>query len=193
MKTSGIFFLRGRPASTSFQSPTAGSVTGWTFLLGERHSQRGVQTLIAYWRGQDADQFLQAHPALKAGDCLDLELDRLHVADTELCGFVTRCALAPERWPGRGEATIGAPASTVTEATRAGGHFIDCGRQPMSFPIVPLARIEREAKDAAERGLSLNDACPYSFYETAGVEFKRIFNSHLAARRALGLSSEPTP
>ena len=62
----------------------------------------------------------------------------------------------------------------------------------MSFPIVPLARIEREAKQAAERGLSLAEACPYSFHEPAGVEFARIFNLHLAARRALGLDPERT-
>ena len=104
MKTHGIFFLRGRPASTRFNSPTDGSVPGWAFLLGERHSQRGVQTLTAYWRGTQADQFIQANPGLKAGDCLELELDRLHVADTEICGFITQCDLAPDRWPGRGSA-----------------------------------------------------------------------------------------
>jgi hypothetical protein len=56
----------------------------------------------------------------------------------------------------------------------------------MPFPIVLLERIEREAKAAAARGDSLNEACPYSFYDPAGETYREIFNQHRAALIALG-------
>jgi hypothetical protein len=54
----------------------------------------------------------------------------------------------------------------------------------MSFPIVSLARIEREAIEAAEKGRSLNFACPYPFGDPAGEAFKRVFTDHRAALQA---------
>lgn len=56
----------------------------------------------------------------------------------------------------------------------------------MPFPIVSLERIEREAKAAAARGVSLNEACPYPFTDPAGDAFRDAFNQHRAALDALG-------
>ena len=56
----------------------------------------------------------------------------------------------------------------------------------MTFPIVSLERIEREAKAAAARGDTLNDACPYPFDDPAGAAFRTIFNEHRTALLALG-------
>ena len=56
----------------------------------------------------------------------------------------------------------------------------------MPFPVTPLDLIERQAKAAAARGDSLNDACPYPFADPAGEAFRRIFNQHRAALIALG-------
>ena len=53
----------------------------------------------------------------------------------------------------------------------------------MDFPIVSLDKIEREAKEAAEAGHSLNFACRYPFDERSGQHFKRVFNEHRAALR----------
>ena len=50
----------------------------------------------------------------------------------------------------------------------------------MSFPITPLATIEREAKAAAEKGLSPNHACRFPFDDPAGEAFVRIYNEHRA-------------
>lgn len=127
MKTSGIFFLRGRPSSVRLLSPTDGSVPGWLFMLGERTSARGVSIFSAIWRGPEADRFIAANPNLRAGDCLRLELDRLHASDNELRGHVTRCELAPPRWPEPphtegADGTAGAPAAR-TRTTSAAGHI----------------------------------------------------------------------
>lgn len=54
----------------------------------------------------------------------------------------------------------------------------------MDFPIVSLDKIEREAKEAAEAGHSLNFACRYPFDEGSGQHFKRVFNEHRAALSA---------
>lgn len=126
MKSSGVFFLRGRPSSVRLTSPTAGSVPGWILPLGERTSTRGVQLFTAIWRGPDADRFVAANPNLRAGDCLSLELDRLHATGNELCAHITRCELAPKRWPepphtAGADSTTGAP--TARSLTSAAGHF----------------------------------------------------------------------
>ena len=60
----------------------------------------------------------------------------------------------------------------------------------MDFPIVSLDKIEREAKEAAEAGHSLNFACRYSFDERSGQHFKRVFNEHRAALRASAVQSQ---
>jgi len=51
----------------------------------------------------------------------------------------------------------------------------------MDFPIVSFEKIEREAKEAAEAGHSLNFACRFPFDEPSGQHFKRVFNEHRAA------------
>lgn len=51
----------------------------------------------------------------------------------------------------------------------------------MPFPITPLATIEREAKAAAEKGQTPNEACRYPFGDPAGEAFMRIYNEHRAA------------
>lgn len=35
--------------------------------------------------------------------------------------------------------------------------------------------IERQATEAAQKGLSLNDACPYPFCSEAGMHFKAVY------------------
>lgn len=54
----------------------------------------------------------------------------------------------------------------------------------MPFPITPLATIEREAKAAAERGQTPNEACRFPFDDPAGEAFVRIYNEHGAALQA---------
>lgn len=99
MKTSGVFFLRSRPYTTRLRTPHEGDVRGWLLQLGERTESGGVDTITATWRGQAADLFFLQHNALKAGDCLQVELERLHAKENELRGRVVRCSVAPPRWP----------------------------------------------------------------------------------------------
>ena len=54
----------------------------------------------------------------------------------------------------------------------------------MTFSVTPLATIEREAKAAAERGETPNEACRYPFDDPAGQAFVRIYNEHRNALRA---------
>lgn len=54
----------------------------------------------------------------------------------------------------------------------------------MPFPITPLATIEREAKAAAEKGQTPNEACRYPFGDPAGEAFMRFYNEHREALRA---------
>lgn len=54
----------------------------------------------------------------------------------------------------------------------------------MPFSVTPLATIEREAKAAAERGETPNEACRYPFNDPAGQAFVRIYNEHCDALRA---------
>lgn len=127
MKTAGVFFLRGRPCSVRLNSPKDGWVPGWIFPLGERTSARGVASFSAIWRGPEADRFIAANPGLRAGDCLSLEMDRLHATGNELRGYVTRCELAPRRWPEPthtegADGVVGLTAAR-TQPTGAAGHF----------------------------------------------------------------------
>lgn len=41
--------------------------------------------------------------------------------------------------------------------------------------IIAKETIEREAKAAAQQGLSLNDACPYPFGSEAGQHFRAVY------------------
>ena len=50
---------------------------------------------------------------------------------------------------------------------------------PPMHEIIPVARIEREAAQAAKRYTCINDACPYPFGSSAAHLFKQLF---LAAR-----------
>jgi hypothetical protein len=61
----------------------------------------------------------------------------------------------------------------------------------MPFPITPLATIEREAKAAAERGQTPNEACRFPFDEPAGEAFVRIYNDHRAALQASAAQAQP--
>lgn len=99
MNSSGVFFLRGKPWSVRFTSADGKAAPGWIFPLGERTSSRGVLAFSAIWKGDEADRFVAEHPDLRAGQCLLVELNRLHAADNELRGHVVSCALAPARWP----------------------------------------------------------------------------------------------
>lgn len=55
----------------------------------------------------------------------------------------------------------------------------------MPFSVTPPATIEREAKAAAERGETPNEACRYPFEDPAGQAFVRIYNEHRDALRVL--------
>jgi hypothetical protein len=126
VRSGGVFFLRGRPTSAR-QSSAADAGPCWILSLGERTSARGVSLFYAVWRGPEAERFMAANPNLRAGDCLRLELDRLHATNNELRGYVTRCELAPPRWPEPphtegADGTAGAPAARA-HSTSAAGHF----------------------------------------------------------------------
>lgn len=41
--------------------------------------------------------------------------------------------------------------------------------------IVKKSTIERQATEAAHKGQSLNDACPYPFCSEAGMHFKAVY------------------
>jgi hypothetical protein len=62
----------------------------------------------------------------------------------------------------------------------------------MPFPITPLATIEREAKAAAEKGLSPTEACRFPFGDPAGEAFVRIYNEHREALRIAQLQQGRT-
>ncbi len=183
MKTSGMFFLRRPPFRVQLGSPRDGNDHGWQFLLGERHSQRGIQMLSAMWIGGAADAFMQTHPDLKAGDCLNLHLDRLHANRDEIVGFVERGELAPPRWPMPAPAPS---ASAVPEPPRA----VSCGAPPfspaptpMTHSIVALTTVKRQAQDAARARRSVDDACPYPFESAAAGSFKAYYEAELQRMR----------
>ena len=58
----------------------------------------------------------------------------------------------------------------------------------MTEPIVSIARIEQQAREAAATYDNVNDACPYSFYTEAGRLFKRTF---VSARLAKNVVAKP--
>ncbi len=41
--------------------------------------------------------------------------------------------------------------------------------------IVAIETIEREAREAAQQGKSLNEACPYPFASEAGRRFREVY------------------
>ncbi|MDM0090282.1 MULTISPECIES: hypothetical protein [unclassified Variovorax] len=59
----------------------------------------------------------------------------------------------------------------------------------MPFDIVSIDAVKRAAHAAAERGASLNDACPWPFDSEAGRQFKQLFILHKAALQALATES----
>lgn len=75
------------------------------------------------------------------------------------------------------------PADAAARANHDGG-------QRMSYSeIVAIDAVRRVAKEAAERGLLLNDACPWPYDSSAGQFFKREFIFHRAALEALARST----
>lgn len=40
-----------------------------------------------------------------------------------------------------------------------------------TLPVPPREQIERDAREAAEKGIGLRDACPYPFSSDAGRHF----------------------
>lgn len=55
--------------------------------------------------------------------------------------------------------------------------------------IVSRATIEREARSAAERGLSIDEACPYPFHSEHADHFKAVYL--LALKRTTPNNNEP--
>lgn len=49
--------------------------------------------------------------------------------------------------------------------------------------VISIERIEREARDAAHRGESLNDACPYPFGTDAAHHFQAVYQLALLVKR----------
>lgn len=45
----------------------------------------------------------------------------------------------------------------------------------MAHEVIPIARIQREARESAQRFANVNDACPYPFGSDAGRVFKEAF------------------
>lgn len=45
----------------------------------------------------------------------------------------------------------------------------------MAHEVIPIARIQREAAESAQRFANVNDACPYPFGSDAGRVFKEAF------------------
>ena len=50
--------------------------------------------------------------------------------------------------------------------------------------VIPLERIEREARAAARHYSNVNDACPYPFGSDAGHAFSHYFRQALTAAQA---------
>lgn len=102
MNASGLFFLTSRPSLVLLRSPEGGTDRrAWQFKTLER-TKRGVQEVHALWEGAEAAAFVQVHAKrLIAGCALNLCLERVRPLETRdgLRGFITSCALAPERWP----------------------------------------------------------------------------------------------
>ena len=53
----------------------------------------------------------------------------------------------------------------------------------MSFPITPKDTIEREAREAAQRGDSINDACRYPFGSPQADHFKAVYLLSLPVKK----------
>ncbi|MET3517826.1 hypothetical protein ABIC63_005631 [Pseudacidovorax sp. 1753] len=184
MKTSGIFFLRRPPYRVQLASPRDGHGHGWQLLLGERHSQRGIQMLAAMWLGPEADAFMQAHPELKAGDCLDLQLDRLHVSRDEIVGFVERGDLAPPRWPAATEDPSPSALPTPPQVVSCGVHPLTPSSPHMPHSIVALATVKKRAQEAARARKSADEACPYPFESAAAGSFKAYYEAEIQRMQA---------
>ena len=58
----------------------------------------------------------------------------------------------------------------------------------MTEPIVSIAHIEQQAREAAAVYDCVNDACPYSFYTAHGRIFKQAF---MAARLEKSIVPKP--
>ena len=56
--------------------------------------------------------------------------------------------------------------------------------------IESLAVIERDAKDAAARGVSMQDSCRWPWDSVAGFAFKQAWVMHTEAMRQLGIATQ---
>lgn len=66
-------------------------------------------------------------------------------------------------------------------------HHLVANQSPTGPMIVSKDRIEREAREAAHKGESLNHACPYPFTSEAGRYFTRVYDAaQVAAAQARG-------
>jgi len=45
----------------------------------------------------------------------------------------------------------------------------------MAHEVIPIERIQQQAKTAAQKYANVNDACPYPFQSAAGQVFKEAF------------------
>lgn len=183
MKTSGMFFLRRPPFRVQLASPRDGHDHGWQLLLGERHSQRGIQMLSAMWIGSAAEAFMQAHPELRAGDCLNLQLDRLHANRDEIVGFVERGELAPPRWPALAHDDGANALPQAPRAVSCGAPPLSPSPSPMTHSIVALSTVKLHAQAAARSRRPAEDACPYPFESAAAGSFKAYYEAELQRMR----------
>ncbi len=185
MKAYGMFFLTRPPFRVRITPPRNGHDHGWQLPLGERASQRGIQMLNLIWIGPAADAFMQAHPDLKAGDCLNLHIDRPHLVQNEPAGFVERAELAPPRWASH--ADDAEPASAIPQPPRVVSCCappISLAPSPMSHSIVSLATVRLHAQAAVRDRRSVEDACPYPFDSAAGGAFKAYYEAEVQRERA---------
>lgn len=65
-------------------------------------------------------------------------------------------------------------------------------QNPQRRHSVSKSAVEHEAREAARRGLSLNDSCPYPFGSEAGAFFKAAWLAAQCAGTAPAPDSTPT-
>lgn len=100
MIASGLFFLRAYASHAIARD-------GQSVLLLPLCEREGLDRhcMVALWSGPEALAFFYAHGGqLKAGTALQLELRHLRVINNQIHAHVTACQIAPQRWPGKGEA-----------------------------------------------------------------------------------------
>ena len=180
-----MFFLTRAPFRTRISPPRNGHNEGWQFPVVERESKGGVQMHTFIWFGPVAEAFMQMHPDLKAGDPLNLHLDRARLVHNEPAGYIERAELAPPRWIARAadadsEAAIPQPPRVVSCAAPP----LSLDPSPMSHSIVALATVRLHAQAAVRDRRTAEDACPYPFDSAAGGAFKAYYEAEVQRMRA---------